>query len=601
MQSVIGALRVVLGADIAQFEEGMQKATKRLDEISGKLSAWGAGLSVAVSAPLALMGKSFLDAASDAQEFGSAFDFLFKENAKAVREWADATGAEMGRSTLELQKMASSFMQMFKQVNPATEEGAKNASELSKQFTALAQDLSSFYNVAEDDALAKLRSGLAGESEPLRDFGVFLNEAAVQAKGLAMGLELVDGKLTDQAKVLARAALILEQTKDAQGDATRTSDSYANSVRRLAGAWNELAARLGQSILPVATRVVQALTQVAHYFAQLPEPVQQFVLVVGGIAAALGPVLTGLGLFSMALGAISGPVLAVVAAVAGAAGLIVAIAALAPALSEAASVVSERLSKIRDAFAALVERVREALGRMQQQASAVFDAIAERIAAFAAWVTQNAATVVEPLRKAWEGFSKWMNETFKKLLDALQKWVSDQIKKLTEWIDFIGGLKDKAIDYAKQIYDGIKEWLSDKLSSLIDAVKSKIASLVQEFKDAYDRIVGGSIVPDLVVEVGQWMDRMSMQMPDAAHDAAGGVVGAMATMADRLGNSLSNIGNLGAAPTPAVATLGVGAATVREQNVAISMPVQMIDLGSPLSRRQAARDLAFEVQNALKG
>src|SRR3546814_20116561 len=95
---------------------------------------------------------------------------------------------------------------------------------MSQIFAQLAQDLVSFYNVDTETAIQKLRSGLSGESEPLRDFGVFLTEANVKAKALEMGLTGVGDELTEQAKILARYQLVLEATKNAQGDVARSEE-----------------------------------------------------------------------------------------------------------------------------------------------------------------------------------------------------------------------------------------------------------------------------------------------------------------------------------------------------------------------------------------
>jgi hypothetical protein len=82
----------------------------------------------------------------------------------------------------------------------------------------LAADASSFYNVPLDVALEKIRSGLSGEAEPLRAFGVFLSDAAMKAKAAQMGLAGLNGELTEGQKITVRAALIQEQLGTANGD-----------------------------------------------------------------------------------------------------------------------------------------------------------------------------------------------------------------------------------------------------------------------------------------------------------------------------------------------------------------------------------------------
>src|SRR3546814_10879060 len=100
-------------------------------------------------------------------------------------------------------------------------------------------------------------SGLSGESEPLRDFGVFLTEANVKAKALEMGLTGVGDELTEQEKILARYQLVLEATKNAQGDVARTSDSTSNQMRRAAAAFEELRVAIGMKLLPVVTPLIE--------------------------------------------------------------------------------------------------------------------------------------------------------------------------------------------------------------------------------------------------------------------------------------------------------------------------------------------------------
>ena len=179
MGDVIARLAVSLSLDASEFATGSTKAQRdmgRLRDTFAKLGEkWtqtGKRLSIGVTAPLTAFGVASAKAASDAQELDSAFTETFDNLSGAMRDWAEETGDAMGRSTQSMQEMANTFGIFFNQAAPTRKEAA----EMSKTFTVLAQDLSSFYNVSGDIALQKLRSGLSGESEPLRDFGVFLTE-----------------------------------------------------------------------------------------------------------------------------------------------------------------------------------------------------------------------------------------------------------------------------------------------------------------------------------------------------------------------------------------------------------------------------------------
>ena len=193
----------------------------------------------------------------------------------------------MGRSTQSIQEMANTFGIFFNQAAPTRKEAA----EMSKTFTVLAQDLSSFFNVSGDTALQKLRSGLAGEAEPLRDFGVFLNAASVEAKALQLGLANASGEISEQSKILARYHLILEGTTEAQGDVARTSEGTANQARAFTEALEELRVVIGSKLLPVITPLIKGLTGMVNSFNNLPSGVQTAIVAIGAMAAALGPLM----------------------------------------------------------------------------------------------------------------------------------------------------------------------------------------------------------------------------------------------------------------------------------------------------------------------
>jgi hypothetical protein len=295
---VIKRLAVSLSLETVAFEKGATLAEKRAAQMQRKFSKLGdqigklgQTMTLGLTVPLAAFGVSAFKAASDAGELQSAFDQTFGAMSKSMNDWAETTGNALGRSTQEMQRAANTFGIFFNQAAPT----AQAAADMSKEFAVLAQDLASFYNVDVQTAVDKLRSGLTGEAEPLRDFGVFLNEAAVKAQALEMGLGGVGRELTEQEKIQARYALILESTANAQGDVARTSGSTANQMRAAQAAFEELQVVIGTKLLPVITPLITKLADALNWFSQLPAPVQDFTLIAGGLATALGPVLMGLG------------------------------------------------------------------------------------------------------------------------------------------------------------------------------------------------------------------------------------------------------------------------------------------------------------------
>jgi hypothetical protein len=249
--------------------------------VSGAVGGFVAGFAMEGVQALGGFAKKAIETTSDVQELRAAVGENFGTLTSDIESWAEATGNAMGRSTQEMLKGANAFQMFFKQAAPTNEA----ATEMSKNFAALAQDLSSFYNIDPSEALQKLQSGLSGESEPLRALGVFLNEGAVAAKALEMGLAGSAKELTDQDKILARYNLILEQTKTAQGDVARTSDSFANQQRRLGAAVDELTVKFGTAMMPAITAIVTGLADMLSGSGGVAD----------GLSATLGPSVAAIG------------------------------------------------------------------------------------------------------------------------------------------------------------------------------------------------------------------------------------------------------------------------------------------------------------------
>jgi hypothetical protein len=127
---------------------------------------------------------------------------------------------------------------------------------------ALSADLASFSNTTPEEAAMALGAALRGEAEPIRKFGVLMDEASLKQEALALNLiSTTKEALTPQQKVLAANALILKQTADAQGDVARTSSSAANQQRIMSATLEDVQAKLGEKLLPAFQQGIQTLNE----------------------------------------------------------------------------------------------------------------------------------------------------------------------------------------------------------------------------------------------------------------------------------------------------------------------------------------------------
>lgn len=298
MPGPIASLNAALQWDLQDFDRGTRHIEMSFNRIltigrdmAVAFNQFGQRMTLGITAPMAALAGFTVNAASNLQELQSAFDYTFGTTAAIMNRWADQTGNAMGRATSEMKQGALAMGQLFKQAAPTEQAAAR----LSQRFTVLAQDAASFYNTSFDEAIGKIRSGLSGESEPLRDFGVFLTEAAVKSKALELGMIKVGEELTEQGKIMARAVLIQQGLADANGDVERTAGSFANRVRALRANVAELAEEIGQRFLPYAERLVGWAQSAVQWIADLPSGVKDAAIGFGIFAAAIGPVVLAIG------------------------------------------------------------------------------------------------------------------------------------------------------------------------------------------------------------------------------------------------------------------------------------------------------------------
>jgi hypothetical protein len=235
--------------------DGMKRDAKQGFGLAAGFSVMQAGMRVVGEVGQAL--GNMQQAYSNLNEAQTKNAEVFKVNGRAVEVWAEDAAAAFGlsqRAAIDAAASIGNFMQSL----GVTE---MEAASMSMGITGLAGDLASFNNVAggAEEVLIALRSGLAGEAEPMRRLGVDISAAAVQAKALEMGLAGTAAELTQGMKVQARYAIIMEQTATAQGDFARTADGSANQARLLDAKVENLNAQMG-GLVDTVVRGTQMVT-----------------------------------------------------------------------------------------------------------------------------------------------------------------------------------------------------------------------------------------------------------------------------------------------------------------------------------------------------
>ena len=296
--SIIGRLKL----DKSGWDSSVQSVKKDEKKLKGfternaaNFKRMGAAMTIAGTAILIGFSK-IIKSASDAQEvsskFGTVFQDVFKEASRASKELAN----NYGLSTTASKEMLSSTGDLL------TGMGAtgKQALELSLATQKLAVDLASFTNFSggATGASQALTKAMLGERESLKSLGIVISEEAVKTKLLEKGQQDLTGSTLLQAKAFAVLELATEQSQNAIGDFSRTSEDLANQSRILGGNFRDMTDEIGKKLIPVVTSLVSKVSDIVVKITEwmqahpgLTDVIVKLVAGVGALMAVLGPVL----------------------------------------------------------------------------------------------------------------------------------------------------------------------------------------------------------------------------------------------------------------------------------------------------------------------
>jgi phage-related protein len=489
------------------------QVSKGADNIGSQFVAFGKKAALgfaAFTAGAVVIGKDLVNAASDLNENLSKTEVVFGDAADAVIAFADKAADSFGQSKNQALQAAGSFGVFGK----AAGLTGKDLSGFTTDLIGLSSDMASFSNTTPQEAIEAIGAALRGEAEPIRKYGVLLDDATMRQKAMEMGIYDGNGSLTAQQKILAANALIFEQTSDAQGDFARTSDGLANQQRILAARFDNLKTRIGSAFLPVALKVADVfmkiiervsplverwLPKLGDLFKTVANTVQPFVQ---SLVEKLEPILSkiigwmkeNIDVVKVFFGVIAGA--AVVAAVVG--------------LAAAFASMFNPITLIIAAFAAVAAGVYYAYTR--------FEWFRDGVAAVGRFFTES---LVPAFKSAFEAVSNIVSvavdliqiywRTFGDTILSYIKNVFEAVKTIFQGaFQYVKGIFDVFIgvftgDWSRA-WDGVKQIFGGALEMLKGAAKLAIAPIVAAFNMIKDGIAAAiGLMKDVIGAAVGWI------------------------------------------------------------------------------------------------
>lgn len=498
--SVLSDLTIQIGLDDSGVDAGAKDVKEKIGKLGKQIGNMGRNLTAGITMPI-VAGFGFAIAqASDLNEAMSAVETTYGEASKGIIEASENSAEAVGLSQAEY-LAASTTLGVFGKMAGATGD---DLTAFGKDSILAVADLASFYNTPVPEALAAIQSGLMGEYEPLRKYGIMLSEATLQQYALENGLWDGVDAMTEAQKVAARQAFITENMGDATGDFARTSDGLANQMRILKARFKDIAAQFGKILIPYMIKGTAYLKKFADFVEKLSPKQKKWALAFLAVAAAIGPVLIGLSMMIPALALLTGPI-----------GLIIiALAALGTAYAL-------NLWGFRDAVNATAKVLWEIIKPIIAFGVALYDAfnagkpVSELLTQFPAILQP----VIEPILLIADAFGDLVKAFQSGGLKGLLKALPGELKQLTKaWVGLhkaliellLKGLK-AAWPYVLAFIKKIPGWLRDATSAaaawLIPAGIRVIAGFAQGMRERW-------------VDLKVWFNERRQVIRDVFVDAA---------------------------------------------------------------------------------
>lgn len=287
MQDASG--RAIDTASIQEAREELARASAALDQLedhtnksTDAFSRLAKAIGLVMIARKALDTiKAGIDYASDLAEVQNVVDVTFGSATEAINSWSKECLAAYGMNEVSAKRYAGTIGAMLKSSGLAGDAIV----DMSKDMVGLAGDMASFYNLDLETAFEKIRSGISGETEPLKQLGINMSVANLEAYALSQGITTAYNEMSQAEQVMLRYNYLMSTTADAQGDFARTQDSYANQTRLLSESWLEFTGIMAEQLLPVLTTIVSWLNNIVAF---LTENADMVSAVLVGLATTVG-------------------------------------------------------------------------------------------------------------------------------------------------------------------------------------------------------------------------------------------------------------------------------------------------------------------------
>ncbi len=280
------------GADFSDIQKEVRKTQSQISEFQSSITKSMGGIGKIIKFGLGIVGlnaiknfvKDSINVASDLTEVQNVVDVTFGKMAKDINEFADTAIEQFGLSVLSAKKFTSTMGAMLKS-SGITGTAVR---DMSIDLTKLSADMASFYNLENEEAFRKIMSGMSGMTMPLKELGVNMNIANLEAFALANGIKTAYKDMSQAEQVMLRYNYLMSVTSDSHNDFARNAHTWANQLKILGQQWEMVKASIGEGFINILLPIVSAFNKVIAVIAKAAAYFKAFTELIFGKASKGG-------------------------------------------------------------------------------------------------------------------------------------------------------------------------------------------------------------------------------------------------------------------------------------------------------------------------
>lgn len=430
---------LTLETTMSHIDTGMDGVSDGAARAGGGISAFKAAAvpalqavataGAAIGAALVAGGTYAVKLASDLAEVQNVVDTTFGENASAVNDFAKSAGTAFGMSELQAKQFNGTMGAMLKSMQLSDDE----VLNMSTSMAGLAGDFASFYNLDPQEAFDKIRSGISGETEPLKQLGINMSVANLEAYALSEGISKAYSEMTQAEQATLRYNYLMSVSADAQGDFSKTSDSLANQLRIVKLNASDVASAIGQDLIPMVTEGVGTINDMVSRLGSAYET-DGF----DGLVSELGTI-----------------------------------------LGEIVTMITDAAPEVIEAGMSLINNL---LTSIASNGAKIGSSAAEIVAKLVQGITDTIPIIIGAAETIIGGLVKGIGENLPELIPAIVDMLMGIVDTVTDNLPLI-------IDAAITLFDGLLQGLNKAMPKIIDAIPQIIMKIAQAFTEGIGQLI----------------------------------------------------------------------------------------------------------------